>query len=107
MIGKLISLCAALGLLGIGTCIAAPVGARSSSAVDPHQFVRAITNPYLPMKPGTTFVYRGIKGNHSSRNVVQITRRTKIIEGVTCVVVHDRVWEDGSLTEDTLDWYAQ
>src|SRR5262249_54737157 len=36
-----------------------------------------------------------------------VTRRTRVIAGVTCVEVHDTVTLDGVLAEDTLDWFAQ
>jgi hypothetical protein len=36
-----------------------------------------------------------------------VTTNTKLIDGVTCVEVHDQVFTDGALTEDTLDWFAQ
>ena len=38
---------------------------------------------------------------------VEVTRRTKKIAGVTCVVVHDVGHVDGRLEEDTFDYYAQ
>ena len=31
----------------------------------------------------------------------------KVIEGVTCVVVHDSLYLRGKLAEKTIDWYAQ
>jgi hypothetical protein len=36
-----------------------------------------------------------------------VTRNTRVIQGVTCVEVHDTVTLDGELSEDTLDWFAQ
>jgi len=36
-----------------------------------------------------------------------VTHNTKVIDGVTCVEVHDVVYAGGVLTEDTLDWFAQ
>ena len=40
--------------------------------------------------------------------MVTVTDRSKIIEGVRAVVVHDRVTtEAGEPVEDTFDWYAQ
>ena len=33
--------------------------------------------------------------------------KTKLIEGVTCIVVNDVVEEDGELVEDTDDWFGQ
>ena len=40
-------------------------------------------------------------------NYVAVTHKTKVILGVTCVEVHDTVFTNGQLTEDTLDWFAQ
>ena len=36
-----------------------------------------------------------------------MTDRTKVIQGVTSVVVRDTVRVGGEVTEDTFDWYAQ
>ena len=36
-----------------------------------------------------------------------MTNQTKVILGVTCTVVDDKVWLDGELIEATLDWYTQ
>ena len=34
--------------------------------------------------------------------------KTKVVDGVTATVVHDKVTTtDGSLVEDTYDWFAQ
>jgi hypothetical protein len=38
---------------------------------------------------------------------VTVTGKVKLIEGILCVVVNDRVTEDGELIENTDDWYAQ
>lgn len=35
-----------------------------------------------------------------------MTTNTKIIDGVTTVEVHDQVFTDSVLTEDTLDWFS-
>ena len=74
---------------------------------DPNNFVRKINNPYFPLKPGTTFIYRGETDGTPTKDVMTVTHQTKEILGVTTTVIHDRVYEDGVLTEDTLDWYAQ
>jgi hypothetical protein len=75
--------------------------------VDPTRFVRAIDNPWFPLKPGTTFVYVGVEGGEPTRDVVTVTRRTKAILGVRCVVIRDNVYIAGRLEERTTDWYAQ
>ena len=52
-------------------------------------------------------MYEGKQGDGTERTVVEVTPDTKAILGVTNVVVHDTVSNDGTVTEDTFDWYAQ
>ncbi len=75
--------------------------------INPADFVAAITNPYLPLTPGTTFIYEGEDDGENERVEVYVTYETKEILGVICTVVRDRVWIDGELEEDTDDWFAQ
>jgi hypothetical protein len=71
--------------------------------IDPAEFTTTIDNEYLPMKPGTTFVYKG----GAERDEMAVTSDTKKVMGVECVVVDDRAWENGKLIEKTYDWFAQ
>ena len=80
---------------------------NSPSDIDPGDFVSQIDNPFFPLEPGTTFIYEGESEGVPTREVVQVTRDTKEILGVTTTVVHARAYEDGVLVEDTFDWYAQ
>jgi hypothetical protein len=57
--------------------------------------------------PGTRYAYAGIKDGQPSRDVVTVTRRTKTIQGIPCVVVEDRLYVRGRLHERTSDWYSQ
>jgi hypothetical protein len=75
-----------------------PAGTRFASSVD---------NPWFPLKPGTTLVYRGVKDGKPSRDVVTVEHATRTIEGVRCTVVKDLLYESGKLEERTTDWYAQ
>ncbi len=75
--------------------------------IDPANFVGPIDNPYFPLVPGTTFIYGGQTSQGFSRDVFAVTHNTRVIDGVTCVEVHDSVFTSGVLTEDTLDWFAQ
>jgi hypothetical protein len=75
--------------------------------IDPADFVAKIDNPYFPLVPGTTFIFEGRTSEGLSRDVFAVTHNTRVIDGVTCVEVHDSVFTDGELTEDTLDWFAQ
>ncbi len=60
-------------------------------------------NPYVPLKIGNRWEYR--EGAESI--AIEVLNETKLIDGVTCIVVQDRVTEDGDLVEDTDDWFAQ
>jgi hypothetical protein len=83
---------------------------RGSQTVelDPAEFTTQIDNPYWPMKPGTRWVFRERDADGTLMRVeVEVTDRTKQVDGIEAVVVHDVVTEDGELVEDTFDWYAQ
>ena len=73
----------------------------------PEDFVAVVDNPYMPWIPGTRWVFEGVSDGRHERNVVEVTDRTKAVMGVTTTVVHDQVFSDGELAEDTFDWYAQ
>jgi hypothetical protein len=81
----------------------------SASHINPSGFTGngKIDNKYFPLKPGTTFYYRGKSAGKADRDVMRVTHSTKRIEGVKCVVVKDKVLVKGKLEEKTLDWYAQ
>jgi hypothetical protein len=66
-----------------------------------------VHNPWFPLRPGTTLVYRGVKDGKPSRDVVTITRATTTIDGVRCATVKDDLYLKGRLEERTTDWYAQ
>jgi len=71
-------------------------------------FVAEIDNPNWPMKPGNRWVYTETDAEGNEMQVeVTVTNDKKDIAGISATVVHDVVTEDGSVIEDTLDWYAQ
>jgi hypothetical protein len=75
--------------------------------IDPANFTVTIDNPWNPLVPGSIWVYDGPSDEGVEHNEVTVTTDSKVIMGVTCVVVHDAVYTDGELTEDTLDYFAQ
>ena len=92
-------------LLGIALACGLALGPAAGGA-QAAQFTTKIDNPYLPLAPGSRWVYRDTLTGE--RNVVAVTRRTKrIANGVTARVVRDIVRRHGRVTEDTFDWYAQ
>jgi hypothetical protein len=87
---------------------AVDMGTRQPQAeVDPDNFVSGVNNPYFPLEPGTSLIYRGETEGVPTRNVTYVTNDTKVILGVTTIVVHDQAFEEGVLVEDTFDWFAQ
>ena len=83
--------------------------AGGSPALAAPKFSTRIDNPYLPMAPGSRWVYRETATDGATqRVVVKVTRRTKLIaNGVTARVVRDTATSKGHVVEDTFDWYAQ
>jgi hypothetical protein len=79
--------------------------------IDPANFVDAVDNQYFPLVPGTTFDYVETitEGTEVTTQdiAVTVTHDTKVILGVTCTVVHDVATQEGTIVEDTYDWYAQ
>ncbi len=84
----------------------APVAA-ASTPFRAAEFVVRVDNPWFPLTPGTVYVYRGIKDGKPSRDVVTVSRATRMIEGVKATSVHDDLYVEGRLEERTTDWYAQ
>ena len=87
--------------------VALALAAALPVAPSPAHFVRHVTNPWFPLRPGTTLVYEGAIDGKAARDVVAVTRRTRRIRGVLCTAVSDRVFLDGKLVERTTDWYTQ
>lgn len=105
-------MCCLILILTVATLVAfatRPVEARmfEPPVVGPDDFVSVIDNPYLPLEPGTTFVYEAETEDEFILNHVTVTNDTKVILGVTCTVVFDVEWVDGVLMEETFDWFAQ
>jgi hypothetical protein len=73
----------------------------------PSSFTRRVDNPWFPLRPGTRYVYTGVKDGAPSRDVVTVTHGMRTIDGVRCAVVNDRLYLRGRLEERTTDWYSQ
>ncbi len=80
--------------------------------VDPLQIGILVTpNPYFPLTQGNRWLYEGVfeeDGEEITEQItITVTNRTKLIDGITCLVVRDVVFKNGELVEDTDDWFAQ
>ncbi len=76
--------------------------------IDPDDFVPVIDNPFLPLLPGTTWIYEQKEQDGEVEHIeVTVTDVEKEILGVTCTEVRDVVSIGGEVVEDTRDWFAQ
>jgi hypothetical protein len=66
-----------------------------------------VTNEYDPLTPGTVLYYQGVKEGLPETAHFEITHKRKSILGVNTTVIHDQVFVEGKLHENTTDWYAQ
>ncbi|HEY6210132.1 MAG TPA: hypothetical protein VIW28_13795 [Gemmatimonadales bacterium] len=71
-----------------------------------------IDNPWMPLKPGTRFVYDGTTIDDDGtaiphRIVVHVTDLTKVIGGIRTLVTWDLDYKKGELVEAELAFYAQ
>jgi hypothetical protein len=82
-------------------------GSAYHPTIDPANFSAVVDNPWFPLKPGTTYVYTGVKDGKPSRDVYTVTHATKTIDGVPCVAINDQLSEAGKLSERTTDYYTQ
>jgi len=87
--------------------MAAATGPANNAHIDPQDFKSNIDNPFFPLQPGTTFIYSGFQDRSTVRDEFAVTHNTVRIDHVTCRVIHDQVFLDGILEEDTFDYFAQ
>ena len=66
-----------------------------------------ITNPFFPLVPGSAHTFVVETQDEIEIIVVEVLEVTRLVAGVQCAVVRDRVYVDEVLIEDTYDWYAQ
>ena len=86
---------------------ASACGTSYAPVLDPAHFVAVIDNPYFPLPVGRTFVYTGVKDGQSQTDTVIVTDQKKVILGITATVVSDIATHDGTVLEETFDYYAQ
>jgi hypothetical protein len=101
-----LSLLSATALATAG-CVLFEEDKAYNPVIDPAHFALSVDNRYFPLVPGTAHHFHTTSDEGEQDNVVTVTPQTRLILGVTCTVVHDVVTEDGTVTEDTWDWFAQ
>src|SRR5207247_526155 len=83
------------------TPAASAVTESPTPSIDPADFVATIDNAWFPLIPGTSWTYQGVKDGEKAIDAVTVTRDTKMVAGVACVVVHDELMVAGELAETT------
>lgn len=73
----------------------------------PTVWAAAVTNTYFPLASGTTWQYRAQTAAGLETSTFEVLPGTRLVRGVAATVVRDRVYRNGSLIEDTIDWFAQ
>jgi hypothetical protein len=122
MIHRIMSSLAVLSFVGLYVgCASAQDGKSAGKApgqkwenFDAGSFVRSlpIDNPWMPLKPGTRFVYDGTTIEDDGTAVphrieIHVTDLTKVIGGVRSLATWDLDFSDGELVEAELAFFAQ
>jgi hypothetical protein len=92
------------------SAVATPSPAASpsgSAAIDPANFTTKIVNPWFPLIPGWLYTYQGTEDGDRLFETFEVTTETKVLDGVTCVVIRDLLKINGVLEERTSDYYVQ
>jgi hypothetical protein len=94
---------------GEARCPLPPYGPGGSyhPVIRPSNFTTDVTNPWFPLRTGTTYLYTGTKDGKKAMDVFQVSRGTKKIDGVVTRMVNDRLFLNDVLEERTTDYYAQ
>lgn len=111
LLPRAVALAAAFAVLG--GCAPAQ-GVKTDQAFDVTRFAQSIpiANEWMPLKPGTRFVFEGttIEDDGTAvphRVVITVTDLTKVIGGVRAAVTWDLDYSDGELVEAELAFFAQ
>ena len=75
--------------------------------IEPADFVTRVDNPFFPLAPGTVYHYEAETDEGHETETLEVLSDTKKILGIAATIVHDQVFLEGDLKEDTFDWYAQ
>ncbi len=103
---------AALPVLMVSSCTGSDIRTTASASysveLQSSDFVSIVNNPYFPLRVGSTWTYEAMLADGSvERNVVEVLEETHTVKGVEATVVHDVVYQNDQLIEETYDWYAQ
>jgi len=95
-----------------GVCIAVMACATTDSLSPnggpfPTSWVPFVNNDFFPLVAGTIYKYRADTPDGPELDSVEVLRTLHDVNGVAATQVHDQVFVNGELTEETYDYYAQ
>lgn len=70
------------------------------------QWAPEVTNPYFPLRRGTTFTYRGVRDGEPYTQTVVVQMATERMAGASATVVLDTI-RTSTHVSGTQGWYAQ
>ncbi|MEE8107247.1 MAG: hypothetical protein V3T86_17060 [Planctomycetota bacterium] len=95
------------GSVSSGSANPATPDAVSPELPPAETFVDAVANAYLPLTPGTFWIYEGTSDGEPRRDEVRVMEDTREIDGVDCTAVLQQVFLGGHPAEVTTEWFAQ
>lgn len=79
-----------------------------AAALDADDYVDRIDNPWLPLLPGSQWVYRARSDDGDQQVTVAVLEETREVSGVDATVVREVLTDSaGRTVEETFGWYAQ
>src|SRR5689334_1495555 len=75
--------------IGVQQADAQQADTQPSAAIQQHpapsHFTKGrVDNPWFPLRPGTRYIYRGVKDQARTKDVMTATYLTKTVDGVVC-----------------------
>ena len=101
---SLLSLVLVSPLAGCGG--ASGVG-QDSALVTPTYFAAKVDHPFFPITAGRTWIYEGDEGGLPKREEVRTLDQPRVLQGVACTAIEERIFIEGVLTAVTTEWFAQ
>lgn len=97
-----------ISMFAVVSVSVASAGEVYTMPFDAANFAQPAENPYFPLKPGMKWTYKELdrEGDEEARVIFEVTKATKTILGVECLIIRDQVFEERRLVEDTLDYFA-
>jgi hypothetical protein len=83
------------------------VRTHCDATINPAHFTHVISNKYFSLNEGMVAGYEKTTREGIVRKEVVVTGETKMVMGITTLVIRDREWLNDELVQETNDWVAQ